>query len=233
MDILKQVKHIYKTKYGFENNLNMLHTILNSNQVSENDKMFYNTVPIFGKTDRKSCFVKDFYNYYDSSEVFNNLYIDYINKYIKPLFNETKLVVQKTPNLRVHIPNNSNIGKRNNDPNENIIGVHCDSEFGHPTSEINFILAITEMFDTNSIYFEPKPNSGIKYSEYNNIKLKPIELWYGNLNQCKHYNMINKTNKTRISLDFRVIPYSLFKPSNSSSATSNKKFTIGDYYIIV
>ena len=68
---------------------------------------------------------------------------------------------------------------------------------------------------------------------YKNIKLNKGELWYGHLNKCNHYNKINKTNKTRISIDFRIIPFSKFKKSNKFSVTNNKKFTIGDYYIVV
>lgn len=52
-------------------------------------------------------------------------------------------------------------------------------------------------------------------------------------NKCNHYNKINKTNKTRMSIDFRIIPFSKFKKSNKLSVTNNKKFTIGDYYIVV
>ena len=44
------------------------------------------------------------------------MYYSYIKKHIKPLFAETKIIVQKTPNLRVHIPNNSNIGRREKRP---------------------------------------------------------------------------------------------------------------------
>ena len=70
------------------------------------------------------------------------------------------------------------------DPNNEIIGLHNDSEFGHPEEEINFVLALTDMFNTNSIYYEAKPNSNLNYDKYNNIKQKN-ELWYGNLNKCQ------------------------------------------------
>ncbi len=67
------------------------------------------------------------------------------------MFNEDKLVVQKTPNIRFHLPNNSNIGKRDTD-SKNTIGLHYDYEFNHPKEEYNIILSITDMFDTNSLY---------------------------------------------------------------------------------
>jgi hypothetical protein len=233
MEFYIKLKDIYKELYSYEGELDMIHTLLETNKITEERKKFYNTIPLFGKTDRKSCFVKDFYYYYDKDNILSNIYYNYINKHIKPLFTETKLVIQKTPNLRVHIPNNSNIGKRETDVDDEIIGLHNDSEFGHPEEEINFVLAITDMFDSNSIYYEAVPNSNMNPKHYKNIKLNKYELWCGHLNKCNHYNKINKTNKTRISIDFRVIPFSKFKKSNALSATNNQKFSIGDYYIVI
>ena len=89
------------------------------------------------------------------------------------------------------------------------------------------------MYETNSIYFENEPNKNIEYKNYNNLKLDENEFYMGNLNQCKHYNKINKTNITRVSFDFRIIPYSKFKKSSDSSATGNIKFEIGKYYMLI
>jgi len=89
------------------------------------------------------------------------------------------------------------------------------------------------MFDTNSLYYEIYPNSNIEYGNYENLKLEKNNYWIGYLNQCKHYNKINNTGKTRISMDFRIISYSKYKLSNDLSVTSNSKFIIGDYYILI
>ena len=59
-DFINEIKNIYFEKYNFDNNLNMLHELLNTDLISDTDKEFYKTMPIFGKTDRKSIFVKDF-----------------------------------------------------------------------------------------------------------------------------------------------------------------------------
>ena len=77
-----------------------------------------------------------------------------------------KLVVQKTPNIRFHLQYNSNIGKRQTDPSDDIIGLHYDNEFNHPIEEYNIILSVTDMFDTNSLYYENHPNSNIEYDSY-------------------------------------------------------------------
>ena len=89
------------------------------------------------------------------------------------------------------------------------------------------------MFDTNTLYYEKYPNSNIEYDNYENLKLLKNNYWIGYLNQCKHYNKINNTGKTRISMDFRIIPYSKYKESNNLSTTSKSKFMVGDYYIIL
>ena len=73
----------------------------------------------------------------------------------------------------------------------------------------------------------------IQILKFNNLKLKSSEIWYGHLNKCLHYNKINKTNKTRISLDFRVIPYSNLKKNNKNVSFHSKKFIVGDYYTII
>jgi len=232
--MINEIRYIYKSKYKFNDNLDQIHTLLNTNLISITDKEYHKTIPIFGKTCRNSVFVRDFFEYYDKDSTLNNAYIHFIKTKIKPFFKEDKLIVQKTPNLRIHLPNCTNIGKLTSDPNETIIGLHNDNMFGHPEEEINFVYAITDMYDTNSIYYESLPNSNIKVDKFNNLKLKKDEIWYGHLNKCLHYNKINKTNKTRMSLDFRVIPYSKFKKDNKNiSIAFNKKFIVGDYYTII
>ena len=188
-----------------------------------------------GKTDRNSVFVKDFYNLYDTDYTFLLSYLSFIREYIKPIFSsETLLLIQKTPNIRFHLPGCSNIGKRDTDINDEIIGLHHDSEFGHPEEEINIIIPITDMFDTNSIYYEDTPNSNISVYNYSNLKINKDSFFVGNLNKCRHYNKINNTNKTRISLDFRIIPYTKFinKNENEISLTSKMKFDVGNYYML-
>ena len=227
------IKDIYLEKYNYTDNLDEIHNLLDTDLISHDDKIFYDNIPIFGINDRQSVFVKDYYEYYDKNTFVKDNYIKMINDIIKPIFNEDKLVVQKTPNIRFHIPNNSNIGRRTTDPNPDIIGLHYDNEFNHPIEEYNIILSVTDMFDTNSIYYENHPNSNIEYDSYENIKLHKNNFWIGYLNKCKHYNKINLTDKTRVSMDFRIIPFSKFKNSSLSSATSKSKFTIDGYYILV
>ena len=224
----------YKNKFGIDKFENT-HLLLNTNRLNEDEKKFYNIpIQIFGKTDRKSIFVKYFYTIFDKDYTILYEYLNFIKNNIKPLYPKEKyLVIQKTPNIRFHLPGYSNIGSRETDKFQDIIGVHYDGEFGHPDTEMNIILPITKMFDTNSIYYETTPNSKLNYDKYNNLILKENEFFMGYFNKCNHYNKINKTNITRVSLDFRIIPYSKYKKTDQYSATSKTKFELGKYYMLI
>jgi len=229
----KILDEYYKNKYNKFESLENIHKLLKTDEICKKDKMFYyNPVPIFGLTDRNSVFIKDFYKLVDTDYSFLVEYLSFIKENIKPLFNNERLMIQKTPNIRFHLPGCSNIGKRDSDPNKHIIGLHSDSEFNHPESEMNIVLPITKMYDTNSIFYEPYPNSKIKYEDYESMNLEKNNFFCGYLNKCNHYNKINQTKDTRVSLDFRVIPFSKFKNDFNISATSKKKFILGDYYMI-
>ena len=89
------------------------------------------------------------------------------------------------------------------------------------------------MYETNSIYFETYPYSNINVYEYQCINMKKNNYFMGYLNKCNHYNKINDTGITRVSLDFRIIPYSKFKNSDNTSATSKIKFDVGNYYMLI
>ena len=192
------IQNIYIQKYNYHDTLDGIHKLLDTNMIEQKHKDFYHKIPIFGINDRQSIFVKDFYNYYDTNPSIKKKYYEFIETQLKPLYNNEKLVVQKAPNIRFHLPFNSNIGRLETDPDENIIGLHCDSEFGHPTEEQNIIISVTDMFDTNSLYYEKKPDSQESYDSYENLQLQKNNVWIGNLNKCKHYNKINLTkNKNK------------------------------------
>jgi hypothetical protein len=90
------------------------------------------------------------------------------------------------------------------------------------------------MFDSNTIQFEKKPNSKISYDQYESLNLIPNCISINYFNKCIHYNKINKTNNTRVSFDFRIIPGSLYKEDNiNNSITYNKKFLVGEYFDII
>jgi hypothetical protein len=224
------IGEIFKNNYNYSDNLDELHKLFDLSHLTQEEKDYHRQLHEWSK-DRNSIFVKKFHDYVDKHTIFNETYYNFLRTKVLPLFpEETKLVIQKTPNIRFSFPDTAAIGYDPKDP-ENIVGLHCDSHFGHHETEMNFIIPITPMFDTNSIYYEPHPNSNIHPLEYNNMVASTNEFVQAYFNKMKHCNRLNKTNKTRISFDIRVIPYS--KYMENLAYFKGTKFELGKYYIVL
>jgi hypothetical protein len=221
----------FKTEYNYTGSLDELHKILENLPTEKKQQC----VKIFtiGKDDRQNIFIKNFHRFVDTSTMFETVYHTFVRKYIFPLFpEERQLVIQKTPNIRFSFPESAAIGKHEKEDKKNgIIGHHCDSDFGHHATEMNFIIPITKMFATNSVYYEPYPDSDVAITSYENLVLKPEEFFKAYFNKQRHYNRINQTNKTRISYDLRVIPYT--KYMEHLADFKGTKFELGKYYIVL
>ena len=125
---------------------------------------------------------------------------------------------QITPSFRVHLPNNKAVSLWHYD---------SDPEHKHPDGEINFQIPLTRAFGTNAMWIESSPG---------NKNFAPIEMEHGQYaqfdgNKCTHGNKVNDTEITRISFDFRVLPFSKYD-SNYEKTTGDlgKRFVIGQYY---
>ena len=224
------IKEIFEKNYEFYESLDNLHELLETPLVSKEDKDYHKQLHDW-KNDRNSIFIKQFHQYVDTTPIFNETYLQFVQTYIKPLFpNETHIVVQKTPNIRFGLPDSAAIGRDPKDP-QNIIGLHCDSDFGHNENEMNFVIPITKMFGSNSIYYEPGFNSQVHPTEFENIVLETNQFFQGYFNKLRHCNKINQTGKTRISFDIRIIPYS--KYMENLDFFEGTKFELGKYYIVL
>lgn len=131
--------------------------------------------------------------------------------------NEEFIVYQTFPALRVSIPGNLSVGE-----------MHVDADYNHPKEEMNYWMPLTKLNETNTVWHESEPNKG---------DFKPLIINYGEIaevyfNKCRHFSKINTTNKTRFSLDFRIIPGSKWHlvDNNNSSMFHKVKFVIGKYY---
>jgi hypothetical protein len=167
--------------------------------------------------DVRTWYHKTFYSYLDSEKgnKMKDLYYKLIKDVILPYLNLSEAYVQKFPSFRVHLPNNVAVAKK-----------HTDNSLGHPIGEINFTYVFTNMFDSNSICIEKMP----RMNEYVNLKLDENNIISFNGNLCMHYNNTNETNKTRVSMDFRILPVEHLPKDVSCSHSTKRKFTDGDYY---
>lgn len=146
------------------------------------------------------------------------LYDTFIQDIILPYLELDEALVQKTPTFRVHLPNNVAVVIKHFD---------SDEKHHHPTGEINFIYALTNMYDSNTVWVEKMP----RLEDYEAITLQANECISFNGNKCSHYNKINKTGKTRVSFDFRVLPLNYYNSNTTlTSVTNNMKYIEGGYY---
>ena len=162
---------------------------------------------------------RKFYNKIDSGwEEFVNEYERFIKEVLLPYLGLEEALYQKYPTFRIHLPDNRAIVVKHHD---------SDEKHNHPIGEVNFIYALTDMYDSNSIYAEKMPRLG----EYENIKLKQGQCLSFNGNLCDHYNDINQTGNTRMSFDFRILPLNYYDPKyDKDSVTKKMKYIDGGYY---
>ena len=146
-----------------------------------------------------------------------SIYNNIIEEVIFPIVGED-FVFQKMPTLRVHLVNNWATPE-----------FHVDTQEGynHPQGEHNFILPLTDCYDTNAVWVESAPMAG----DYKPITMKHGDIFQFSGGTLRHGNKINTTGTTRGSIDFRVLPVSKYDEKYSkTSATTGKSFTVGSYY---
>lgn len=156
---------------------------------------------------------------------------------------------QKTPTIRVHFPDQKGFDK--------FPRFHNDMMLGHPPGEINVWLPITKAIDGNSLLlidgvesarmvgeccadFRPFVRKLAHNRDFRSrlISLaKPLLLNYGQIvlfdSKCLHAAQINASDKTRISLDIRLIPVSNFerlKLGYVGTGRMRSRFKPGGYY---
>jgi len=154
---------------------------------------------------------KRFYNSLDNDNRLKSLYDDFISNVIKNLFDE-EIIYQVTPTFRLQAIDNVSV-----------FAFHKDTEYGHSDKTINFFLPITKCYDTNALWVE----SGSSF--------EPMECDYGDLitfdaANLLHGNKVNKTGKSRISLDFRVMKMVDYCETSKQTLSKNRRLILGDYY---
>lgn len=166
--------------------------------------------------DSKTIFHKQFYHKYRSGWAeLQEVYDAFIKQVVASTFTEN-ILYQKFPTFRVHLPGNVAVG-----------AFHNDAEFNHPEGEINYIIPLTNSKDTASVWVEYEPGTKDFYPMDMNVG----ELIKFNGNKLTHGNKVNETKKTRVSIDFRILPESCYDAHTiSESITTKTKFIEGKYY---
>ena len=135
---------------------------------------------------------KRFYTSIKSDDRYKDIYCRFVQEIYQTFFPEEPfLIYQSFPSIRLQYPNNV------------AIPPHCDSDsIGcHPLGEKNFLVPITIMKNSTSLFIQETPGSSNDVS----FELDYGDLLYFNGNTCIHYNKTNTENYIRVSFDFRVI----------------------------
>jgi ectoine hydroxylase-related dioxygenase (phytanoyl-CoA dioxygenase family) len=199
-------------KYPFKEKLQGVFKVEELSAINDSIEVFKR------ENDQSTEYHKKYYEWARTEE-FAVLYEAFVVNVVKPLYNES-IVYQAIPTFRVAYPNNIAVGEWHKDK------WYRDQEWAEDVREDNFYLPFTDAFDTNTIWVESEENKG----DY-----APINCSYGELVQwdgsnLTHGNKVNETGKARVSIDFRVMRYSNYKPSEHGSINTKTKFQIGGYY---
>jgi len=160
---------------------------------TKNLEQLHNTVEYVKHLDGSDTQLhRRFYNDIKTNDTFKNLYLDFVKDIYTYFYPEEEFFIyQSFPSVRLQFPNGISIPP------------HKDSDnlSNHPLGEKNFLIPITEMKDTNSIWVESKEDK----KDFKSYHLKYGNLFRFNGNTCTHYNKENKEGKLRISMDFRIM----------------------------
>jgi len=118
-----------------------------------------------------------------------NAFVRHVHKAMFP--DHDNLFFQTLPSLRMQ--------RRG----ETVVPYHTDSADGHPQGEINFLIPLTRMKGSASMYIESAPGRG----DFAPLDLHPGELLRFDGNNCTHGNEPHTEEEIgiRMSLDFRLI----------------------------
>jgi len=180
-----------------------------------------NTYGLFSREkDQSTHWHQKYYDKIRQDESFFVLYRSFLENVIKPRYGE-HIICQRIPNFRVHLPDNLAVGEWHKDKD------YRDLDWALKVKEINYYLPLTNTNTQNTIWVESEEDKG----DY-----KPILATYGecvewDASNLTHGNKQNISNKTRVSVDFRVIPESRYLDDNRLTVNTSTTFTLGGYYI--
>jgi hypothetical protein len=98
------------------------------------------------------------------------------------------------------------------------VKAHNDAEYGHQHGELNFWLPLTDRSTTGvDLWCE----SSFKKGDYHPLAVNYGEVVSFHGSSCKHYVNANHSNKTRVSLDFRVGVQGFFDPQWQMAGTTD------------
>eukprot|EP00397_Hematodinium_sp_SG-2012_P043674 GEMP01048606.1.p1 GENE.GEMP01048606.1~~GEMP01048606.1.p1 ORF type:complete len:272 (+),score=42.60 GEMP01048606.1:40-855(+) len=147
-----------------------------------------------------------------SWDAFIDMYHDFVRTAVLDNLQTDCVAFQACPSFRCHLPQTGAVGRP-----------HCDADYHHTPSEVNFWVPLTSVWGTNSLQTESRKGLG----DFHAVCAEPGQClrFYGN--QVWHYNVNNDTDSTRVSIDFRVIRIEEWTPE------AFQRFRFGEYFAIM
>ena len=217
-------------KYSFKK---IISKILDVDDLTQIHKVYYddnfkreNYIKGVGGALQDTYFHKKFY---ENKDVFLKLYRKFIKEVISKRYDED-ILYQSTPTFRTQACNSvSVIGLDHNNESKDlgIEGLHRDRDYNHSDEEINYFMPFVDTNKYNTIWAESEPEKG-DYSPFL-LKYGQIKIWSGA--NLMHGNIVNTSNESRVSVDFRILPLSKFVGGNKT-LTKEIPFEIGGYWEI-
>lgn len=151
-------------------------------------------------------------------------YLRFLREVVAPLIEahvpggSSEMLYQAQPNFRCHLPGTGHL----------LVHRHRDADYHHQPNELNIWLPLTPCQGSNTLWSESSPGLG----DYRPFELVPGQcmLFWGH--QCSHYTVPNETGVTRVSIDFRVVPLSFYRPlyPNSHRRDGQPRFAKGCFF---
>lgn len=173
--------------------------------------------------DQSTMWHKMFYNQIRVDTRFDDMYVRFLKEHVKPRHNNEKIIYQKIPTFRVHLPDNISVGEFHKDKN------YRNTEWAEKVQEVNYFLPFTKAYGTNTVWAETKEDLG----DFTEIRANYGECVEWSATNLTHGNKVNRTSVTRVSIDFRVIPESRYIGSDHLTINANIPFKVGEYYEVI
>ena len=139
------------------------------------------------------------------SDGFRNLYRTFLREIVAPLFDEP-IRAQAVPTPRILFADQQGTAR-----------YHRDADYGHDHAEVNFFLPLTPCTQTNALWIETRPGAG----DHRPIAMEPGEMLMFDGAVLSHGARPNRTGRSRVSFDFRVIAESDAIPSHRREGSIN------------
>lgn len=203
-------KHFsYSTKeYPFKENLQDLFGVeLHSIHKTLGDYKLWDDVSFTQSTLAHKVYYSNFYN------GFYSIYYKFIKNIVSKIV-QIPFYFQQIPTFRLGLPEEKFVRS-----------FHKDSDFNHLEYELNFNLGLSNYAEGN-FFIETYPNS----NQFTHMKCPYGEIFSIDHIGCKHGAKTNTSNKTMVSIDFRLAIDECYYLDQKEKKGNQTNFVIGQYF---